>query len=235
MIRTVLFFIFVGICLILTILLFIPYFFISLTGSKQLKMKYMEFISMNWSKFMIWGTGSKVEVEGLENIPVNNALFVSNHQGDFDIILILGYIPRHIGFMAKAELDRIPILNIWMRILRCVFMDRKSLKKSAIAISKGIEHLKEGYSLVIFPEGTRSRGGPMKKFKQGSLKLAIKSGVPIVPVTISGSYHVFEETGRIKPSKVKMTVHPFISLEKLSDIEKEALVQKVEQQIESAL
>lgn len=235
MIRTVLYFILVGISLIFTILFFIPYIIFWLLRMKKIRMVFLQNLSFYWSRLMIWGTGSKVEVFGLRNIPEGNALFVSNHQGAFDIILILGYIPRHIGFIAKIELGRIPILSIWMSLLRCVFMDRKSLRKSAKAIEKGISNLKNGYSMVIFPEGHRSKGGPMIKFKPGSLKLAIKSGVPIVPVTISGSYHVFEEEYKIKPAKVKMTIHPPIYINRISEEDKLGLVETVEKQIASAL
>ena len=115
-------------------------------------------------------------------------------------------------------------------------MDRSSLKKSAAAIIEGVNILKNGYSLVIFPEGTRSKGGPMCEFKAGSFKLATKAKVPIVPVTINGSYKLMEANNNmIKPAEVDLYIHPMIETYNLTKEEEKQLHTVVENIIKSKL
>ena len=149
-------------------------------------------------------------MSGLENLPAaGGVLFVANHQGAFDIPLLLGYVPGLKGFVSKKENCRLPIVGTWMKLLRCIFIDRKDLRQSARAIARGIRDLQAGRSLVIFPEGTRSKSGVMKRFKEGSFKLATRSGAAIVPLTIDGSYRLLEgNRGRITPGKVRLHIHP---------------------------
>lgn len=163
-----------------------------------------------FGKMMIGCTGSKVTVEGLENIPKDQSvLFVSNHQSNFDIPLLLGYLNKPIGFIAKVEITKLPIVPGWMEQMHCVFMDRSDRRQSLKAIKDGVEKLKNGHSLVIFPEGTRSKGSQMGEFKSGSLHLASKSGVPVIPVRIEGTYNILEANGnRIKPANVTLKVFP---------------------------
>lgn len=162
-----------------------------------------------WANFVLKLSGCKVHVEGLENIPKDKAaLFVANHQSNFDIPLLMSVIDTPKGFIAKKELENIPLLSKWMKYIQCVFMDRNNLRQSAESIVKGINILKSGYSMVIFPEGTRSKGGQHSDFKAGSFKLATKSKSLIVPVTIDGTYKVLEESNnKIKASNLKVIIH----------------------------
>lgn len=172
----------------------------------------------NWAKNLVNITGSNINVIGKENIPKDKSvLFVSNHQGNFDIPLILGYLDKPVGFIAKIETKKIPVIRKWMEHLNCIFMDRKDIRQSLRAINKGANTLKEGYSLAIFPEGTRSEDGSLGKFKKGSLKLALKSGVPIVPITISGSNNMMKKNSLlIKPANVKIVISEPIYLEEFT-------------------
>jgi 1-acyl-sn-glycerol-3-phosphate acyltransferase len=187
---------------------------------KQGKIKeqklFLHALTSKWARTMIKLTGSTVEVFGLENIPDENVLYVSNHQSNFDIPLILGYLPKLKGFIAKVELEKLPIVSSWMKRLGCIFLDRSNIRKSLLMLKEGIEKLKNGETLVVFPEGTRSKGTSMGEFKKGSLKLALKSGVPIVPVTIDGTYKLLEEKNRIRKGHVKITVHPPIFTDSLT-------------------
>ena len=162
-----------------------------------------------WANFVLKLSGCKVHVEGLENIPKDKAaLFVANHQSNFDIPLLMSVIDTPKGFIAKKELENIPLLSKWMKYIQCIFMDRNNLRQSAESIVKGINILKSGYSMVIFPEGTRSKGGQHSDFKAGSFKLATKSKSLIVPVTIDGTYKVLEESNnKIKASNLKVIIH----------------------------
>ncbi|KMT22185.1 lysophospholipid acyltransferase family protein [Clostridium cylindrosporum] len=191
----------------------------------------------NWAKNRLKSAGATIKVYGEDNIPEGESvLFMSNHQSNFDIPLLLGFINTHKGFVAKLELGQIPILNKWMENIDCVFMDRSSIRKSAEAIAETTKLLKRGRSMVIFPEGTRSCCNTMGEFKAGSFKLATKSKVKIVPITINGSYKLMEANGnKIKPSEVEMYIHTPIETKGLTKEEEDMLPDKVKAIIASKL
>ncbi|MGN0161195.1 MAG: lysophospholipid acyltransferase family protein [Lachnospiraceae bacterium] len=138
--------------------------------------------------------GVKATVLGTENIPEDEAvLFVGNHRSDFDILVPYLYFKTPTGYIAKKELDKIPILRTWMRNIHCLFLDRTSPKEGLKTILAGIENVKNGYSVAIFPEGTRAKTDEMLPFKQGSLKIADKSGCKIIPMAQSNTSAIFED------------------------------------------
>lgn len=161
-----------------------------------------------WSRKLLKLSGNTVTVKGLENIPKDRAvLFVGNHQSNFDIPILLGHIDTPKAFIAKIELEKFPLISKWMILMECVFMDRDNLRQSAKAIMQGIKSLKKGYSMVVFPEGTRTDDGILLEFKPGALKLATKSGAPIVPITINGSKDIMKKGQKIiRPAHVEITV-----------------------------
>jgi 1-acyl-sn-glycerol-3-phosphate acyltransferase len=160
-----------------------------------------------WAKALVKVAGATVTVHGEKRIPDGAVLFVSNHQGNFDIPTLMGFIDKPKGFISKIEVKKLPIIPTWMEYLNCIFIDRKDRRQSIHAIKDGAEKLKNGHSIVIFPEGTRSKGGPIDKFKSGSFHLATKSGVPIVPIAINGTYNIMEaNNSRIKPANVTINV-----------------------------
>ena len=174
-------------------------------------------------------SGSKLEIEGAAHVPEEGAvLFVANHQSNFDFAVLLGYVPRAKGFIAKVELAKIPVLVTWMRGIHCVFMDRTDMRQSAAAILEGIKKLKAGHCMVIFPEGTRSKDGTVAPFKAGSFKLATKAKVPIVPISLSGTAKIMEDNGgKIKPQTVRVVIHPPIPTADLAAEEVAALPERV--------
>lgn len=188
---------------------------------------YIEKVARDWSNFNIKIIGIELNIEGKENIPEEPCLFVANHQSCLDIPVLLYAIGKPIGFIAKKELESVPILRGWMRDVRSVFMDRSNIRESIKSINEGIENLKAGYSMGIFPEGTRSRSSKVGEFKKGSLKLATKSEVPIVPITIDGTYKALEETGKVKRSKVDIVINKPIATKGLSKEEQNDLSEKV--------
>lgn len=191
---------------------------------------------IEWSKYCVDVTGAKVEVTGIENIPVDKSVvYIGNHQGIMDIPLLLGYIPYQKAFIAKIEILKIPIISDWMKLMKCVFLARKNPRQSIEAIHQGIENVKNGYSMVIFPEGTRSKGGPVKEFKPGSFKLAFQSGADVVPVTIDGTWKIYEEHKKIKSATIKLTIHPPVKTEGLSKEELHEIPAQVQKIVESAL
>lgn len=172
-----------------------------------------------WAQYVFTTvTRSKVEVTGSEKIPQDRAVvFIGNHQGNMDIPLLFGFINKPMTFVAKAELGKIPLLADWMKLLQCTFIERKSPRKSIQAIHDAAEGVKKGYSQVIFPEGTRSKGGPHHEFKAGSFKLAFMSGAPIVPVTIDGTWRIYEGQKKVKKGQhVKLIIHDPIETAGLS-------------------
>ncbi|WP_291578572.1 lysophospholipid acyltransferase family protein [Clostridium sp. UBA6640] len=206
-------------------------------GKIEDKIDYVHKVTSKWAMSHVKMSGAKVTVIGQENIPEHiPVVFMSNHQSNFDIALFMSYVDKPKGYIAKVEMEKVPLIRTWMKYMNCVFMDRSNLRKSAQAIIEGVQILKEGHSLVIFPEGTRSKSDIIGEFKAGSFKLATKAKVPIVPVTIQGSYKLMEQNGnRIKPADVKMIIHPMIETAELTKEELDNLPAEVKQIIGSKL
>lgn len=149
-------------------------------------------------------SGIKLEVKGYENIPNNEAvLFIGNHTSFYDIIVTYPLMNRPTGFVAKKEIQKIPFLSWWMYFVNCIFLDRKDARKGLQSVLEAADMIKNGISIFLFPEGTRSKDCKLGEFKDGGFKIATKSKCPIVPVGIQGTYNVFErQFPRIKSSKV---------------------------------
>ena len=139
--------------------------------------------------------GGKATVIGTENIPTDRAvLFVGNHRSIMDIVLAGNLIPVPVGFISKIELKKIPLLNLMMEDINCLFLDRKDDRQALKVILKAIDLVKGGQCMFVFPEGTRSKvEGELLPFHAGSFKIAPKARVPVVPVTITGMGDVLED------------------------------------------
>jgi|GEM_PF-35783 len=237
MVRTFLWFAYFWAFQLASIPFLLAYFVLGLLGRERGRARLLEWITRAWARRMIAAAGGKVEVLGLENLPrQQGVLFVSNHQGAFDIPLLIGFVPVLKGFVSKKENFRLPIVSTWMRLLGCIVIDRNDLRQSAGAIARGIRDLQAGRSLVIFPEGTRSKSGRLQRFKEGSFKLATRSGAAIVPLTIDGSFRLLEgNRGRIRPGTVRLTIHPPIVAGDCDGGDKAALAARVQDIIGSAL
>lgn len=237
MLRTVIWFIYFWLFLIAIL----PYYFkvkrLAKAGQTEEHDKLVFQIVQKWAQSLVKLAGAKVTVRGLENVPRDESVvFISNHQGNFDIPILLGYIDKPKAFIAKIEILKMPIIRTWMTHMKCVFMDRSDVRQSLRTISTAAEYLKQGYSMVIFPEGTRSKGDKLGEFKSGSFKLALKAGAPIVPVTIRGSYRIMEQNGFIiKPAEVEVIISEPISTKGLTKEESADLPEKVREVIENNL
>ena len=143
---------------------------------------------------------------------------------------------RQLGFIAKAAFQPVPILAKWILVIRGLFIPKDDPRGSLKVISQGAEYVKEGFSMCIFPEGKRSFGPEMDSFKPGALKLATKAKVPVVPVTIDGTYRVFEEHLKITSGQsASVIIHPAIPTKDMSKQEQAELSDRVEAIIRSAL
>ncbi|PKL24876.1 MAG: 1-acyl-sn-glycerol-3-phosphate acyltransferase [Spirochaetae bacterium HGW-Spirochaetae-3] len=188
------------------------------------------------AKSILWAVGARTTVTGLENVPDDDRLcFVANHQGDLDIILIMAFMPRPVGFIAKSEAAWFPFVNLWIAALGSSFINRKSPRQGKKAIDRGVRSIERGHAMVIYPEGTRSRGPSMLPFHKGAFKLATRPGATIVPVTIDGAYKVWELHNRIESADVRIVVHPPIRTAGLDPDQKRAVPGLVEAAIASGL
>lgn len=161
-----------------------------------------------WGRMLVEATGSAVTVVGADKVPQDQAVvIVSNHQGNFDIPVLLGYFPKAAAYIAKEEVRKYPILGKWNELYGTVFIKRNNPREALRAIQEGVERLKAGYSLVIFPEGTRSQDGHVLPFKPGALKLAQKSGTMIIPVTLINTRSIMVKNSlRIRRADIRMII-----------------------------
>lgn len=222
--------------LIMTMFKRIKLEFLKKYKSQKEEEKYVDKVARNWANSVVNTIGIKVEVLGVENMPIENCLFVSNHQSNLDIPVLLSTLDKPLGFIAKKEMTKLPIASYWMRQMKCIFMDRENIRESIKSINQGSEYLKEGYSLVIFPEGTRSKCGRIGEFKKGSTKLGIKANVPIVPVTINGTYKCLEgNNNKFYGDDVKIVIHKPIYVQDLNKEKQVNLAENIKNIIEEGM
>lgn len=166
--------------------------------------KGMKFVS-GFFRFELFLSGCKPTVIGHEKIPNDvPVLFVGNHRSYFDILIYHEAIKRPLGYIAKKEMEKIPLLSLYMEDIGCLFIDRNDIKQGLEIINKGAEYLKMGHNMVLFPEGTRNQKDELLPFREGGYKMAEKAKCPIVPVAISGSDLLLESAPKrlIRSSKV---------------------------------
>ncbi|MCI8996491.1 MAG: 1-acyl-sn-glycerol-3-phosphate acyltransferase [Lachnospiraceae bacterium] len=188
-------------------------------------------------KLILWTTGVKTTVIGQEHVPKDQAvLYIGNHRSYFDILLTYSRCPRLTGYVAKVEMLRYWLLRDWMKALYCLFLDREDMKAGLKTILQGIEYIKNGISICIFPEGTRNRTDQMMPFKEGSLKMAEKTGCPIIPMAITNSAEIFENhLPFIRPCRVILEYGEPIYPKELSKEERKFLGAYTQQKIQEML
>lgn len=142
-------------------------------------------------------SGVKLTVIGEENVPRDEpVLYIGNHRSFFDVVVTYARCPGLTGYIAKDGVNKVPIFRIWMKRLHCIFLKRDDMKEGLKVILKAIEYVKSGISICIFPEGTRNkdRDNPtsLLPFKEGSFKIASKTGCKIVPMALIGTADILE-------------------------------------------
>lgn len=177
----------------------IPALLLRLVGLGRLSDKLIFWHAAVISNTGMWLVGIRVHVSGdIEGIRKRvdkgeGFCFVSNHTSMLDIILMLGRLKARAGFVAKIELLFVPVINVMIAMTHSVFINRKNLRASINAIHKAGENIRKGHSMVIFPEGTRSKTGEIAQFKHGAFRMATESGACVVPVTVKGLRDSFED------------------------------------------
>ena len=178
---------------------------------------------VQWAfRCVMWISGTKLEVKGFENVPKDEAvLYIGNHRGIFDAVTTYSLCPGLTGYIAKDSLKKVPILPMFMKRINCLFIDRSDIKQSLGVILQAIEYIKSGISICIFPEGTRNKDREhpesLLPFKDGSLKIAQRTGCKIIPMAIIGTDEIFENhLPWVHKQKVTITYGAPILLSELS-------------------
>lgn len=150
---------------------------------------------VQWAfRVILFICGTKLTVIGEENVPKDEPiLYIGNHKSYFDIIITYARCPRLTGYVAKNNMEKVPLLSAWMKRLHCLFINREDVKEALKTILTGIDNIKNGISMCIFPEGTRNKTDElMLPFKEGSFKMAEKTGCAIIPMAINNSAEILE-------------------------------------------
>ena len=195
MIRTII----IVLLLLAYLILFIPVLIVEwIIGKWKPRLRDISSLRMVQGAFklMLFVSGVKLTVIGEENVPEDRAvLYIGNHRSYFDILLTYSRCPDLTGFIAKKEMEKFPILNIWMKRLYCLFLDRENPKEGLKTILTAVQYVKDGISICIFPEGTRNKGEELSllPFKDGAFKIAERTRCPIIPISMNNTMDMFEK------------------------------------------
>jgi len=196
-------------------------------------------MARNWARGAFRRVRCEVEVQGAEHLVTDGPLIVmSNHQDQYDIPLLMGYLGRMVGFVAKKELFRIPGLAFWMRAIHSIPLDRADIRGSAKVYDTLGRTVKEnGWALVLFPEGTRSRDpdGAVAPFKRGSLRVAEQHRIPIQPVSLDGT-RFLTDTDALRRTRhggrlVRLRIHPAVYPEPMSAPESKRFMENIQETV----
>ena len=190
-----------------------------------------------WGRILLFAAGVKVRVDGLKNIDPDQAyVFAANHQSQFDIFVLLAYLPIQFRWLAKKELFRIPFLGVGMKGAGYIPIDRSNRKEAFKSIDLAAARVREGTSVVIFPEGTRTVDGTLQSFKKGGFHLAIKSKRPIVPVSLSGTFAILPKKGfRIRPQTVLIYLGDPVPTQNIGVQDRDWLISEIRRRIQEHL
>lgn len=178
--------------------------FVDKRGARQ------HWCARTWCRIVAALAGMRVRVQGVENIPVDRpCIFAANHQSYLDIPAVYAALPVQLRFLARQSLFSIPFLGWFLWRAGHVPIDRERARSALTNLNRAAARLREGCSTVIFPEGTRSADGALQAFKSGGFKLALKAGVPIVPVTIIGTHRILRRDSLVfHPGEVEIMIDP---------------------------
>ena len=232
---------------ILTVLLLILFFIITLPVylillliscfNKKAASRAAQFIVKYAFRLVLLSSATRYKVIGLENVPKDTpVLYAANHRSFFDAALGYATAPTLTAFIAKDGVEKVPFLSWWMKLLCCLFLNRTDPREGLKTILRGVELVKDGYSIYVMPEGTRNHEPEMLPFKDGCFKIAEKTSCPVIPVGITGSDKIFElQFPKIKPAKVIIQYGKPILLSDLDTSDKRALSNTVRSNIEALL
>ncbi len=182
-----------------------------------------------WARLLMYLSLTKVKIDGNNNFdPDRSYVFVANHQSIYDIFLIYGWLNSKFRWIMKKELRLIPLVGYTCERMGHIFIDRSSPIRARQSLEKAKERLKNGGSIVLFPEGTRTRNGQVGRFKRGAVTIASELNMPIIPLTIKGAYEVLpRHSGYIKPGIITLYIHPAINATTVANTESHILLEQI--------
>jgi len=224
----------VGLFLLLYILLVAPFFILHCLVTRRVERLYRA--GVGGAVFALRLGGIRVRVEGAENIPEGPCVFAANHASNADPPAIVGAIPKRVALLAKKEVFKVPILSRALRLADFVCVDRANKEAARASVEEALERLARGLSFLIFAEGTRSPDGRLRPFKKGAFILAVRAGVPVVPVTIANSHLVMGKASfAIRPGEVLVKFHAPIDARRFTMESAEELIAQTQAAVASAL
>jgi len=223
--------IFVWSCIVLATLVLGMFTFVSYLFDRKGRLGH--YFARLWGKAALLANRVKVRVEGMEHLNGKGPyIFMSNHQGYYDIFTLQSHLPYQFKWLAKKELFSVPFLGWTMAAVGYISIDRGGTRDTVGAMNEAAQKIRDGMSVVIFPEGSRSPDGSIQPFKKGGFTLAIKSKVPIVPIAISGSRDIIpKDRLTVTAGEIRMFVGPPIEIQHYSLKDRESLMRKVRETI----
>lgn len=185
----------------------------------------------------LWLAGVRICVNGAENLPRQGpCVYMANHLSNVDPPVLVAVLPLRIAMMGKKQVFSIPVLGTAIRLADFVSVDRENPEAARVSVDETLEKLQRGTSFLVFPEGTRSPDGRLQRFKHGVFVLALRAGVPIVPITLDGSREVMAKgKWEIYPGEVRVTIHPPVETRHRRLEERQRLAEEVQAVVASAL
>jgi len=192
---------------------------------------------VSWARVMAWVTPMRVEVEGRENIdPRQSYVLVSNHQSQYDIFVLYGWLGIDFKWVMKQELRKVLGIGVACERLGHIFIDRSNHAAAVATLEAARTKIVDGTSVIFFPEGTRSTDGRLLRFKRGAFRMALDLGLPILPLTVTGTRDVLPaNTSDLLPGSARLIIHEPISVESVTVKECQELSDRVREVIASSL
>ncbi|MDD2474725.1 MAG: lysophospholipid acyltransferase family protein [Dysgonamonadaceae bacterium] len=190
-----------------------------------------------WARLTCWLALCRVKSSGHENLDRNTSyVFIANHQGAFDIFLVYGFLNQNIKWVQKASLRKVPFAGKASEIAGHVFVDNTSIASRRDTIIKAKKEIVGGVSMMMFPEGARTKNGKLSPFRRGAYRIAMDMKLPIVPITINGPFDVLKvNTLRLNPGKLELIIHKPISTNNLEHKDLRNLIDQTRDIIHSRL
>ena len=214
------------------------YHAVIIVGSTRLKTRNAERICFtaprSWCRSLLWAGGVEVEFEGLEHFqPARPAVIVSNHESWYDVFALAGLLPVDYRFVGKKELNKIPFFGAAWMACGHIAIDRSNRKAAIESLrTAGDKIRREGAVVVMFPEGTRSSDGELRPFKKGAFVLALESGVPVIPIGISGSRSLMPKGSfLVRPGKIQVRIGAPIEVDGLTVADRDQLMDRARERV----
>lgn len=202
------------------------------TADYKIYKPYIDKVLIEWMTPLVKFAGVNYIVEGKENIPDDEAvLFVANHQGMFDFPAVVTCLKEPCAFLVKKEAESYPIVNYCLTLMDCIYIDRENAREALKALAAASELIKDGKSVLIFPEGTRSKTGEIGEFKNGAYKIIEKTHCKVIPILIDGTRRALEETGEIVSADVMVKVFEPIETKDMDRKQIKGLTEKIREML----